>query len=490
VFGLIACMLLLSVATLTDLQFSVAIFYALPIALAAWLFGRWVGAGVVLLCVVSTSAIQVFAHHNPAALPIFISGLVLVGVISIGGSEWARRSDQLVDELNLGDARHRQLLDTLTKVGQELVTGKRIEVIAELVMDSLVTGLEMDAAWAYQRGGDSLRLLAYSGLRPADGASPAAALAAAGIVTSEEMPVRVKGRNWGLVVLGTNHRSRPLTGEERGIASALVNQLGLAMENASAYRATVESMVRLEEASQLKSDFMKTASHELRTPLTVLSGYMDMMSDGSLGDVPGGWVKPLAQVKLKVLELNRLVHMMLDAARSESADVHLNLEDSDIVPVLELAVAAQEPDADRAGAELRLDIPRQPLLARFDRDKILVVMRNLVENAVKYSPRGTTIDVGQAEVDGTVKIWVADRGPGIPKNEKPRVFDQFYRVQRPGTDSIAGTGLGLFIVRQLAEAQGGSVAIDDRVGGGSIFTVTLPSANGHRAAVAGGVPGG
>lgn len=484
VFGLIACMLLLSIATLTDLQFSVAIFYALPIALAAWLFGRWIGAGVILFSVVSTASVQLFAHHNPAALPVFISGLVLVGVISIGGSEWARRSDDLVDELNLGHARHRQLLDTLTKVGQELVTTKRIEVIAELVMDSLVGGLELDAAWAYQRDGDGLRLLAHSGLRPPEDASPAEAVRTAGIAMSEELPVRVKGRNWGVVVLGAN-RPRALTVEERGIASALVNQLGLAMENASAYRSTIESMVRLEEAGQLKSDFMKTASHELRTPLTVLSGYMDMMSDGSLGEVPGGWVKPLAQVKLKVLELNRLVQMMLDAARSESADLKLNLEDSDITPVLELAVAAQEADADRAGATLHLDQPRGPLLARFDRDKILVVVRNLVENAVKYSPRGTVVDIGQAALDGLVKIWVADRGPGIPEIEKPRVFDQFYRLQQPGLETIAGTGLGLFIVRQLAEAQGGSISIDDRVGGGSIFTVTLPAANGHGAAVVG-----
>ncbi|MDP9325409.1 MAG: hypothetical protein M3O87_02605, partial [Candidatus Dormibacteraeota bacterium] len=147
-FGLISCLLLLSVAALIDLQFSVAIFYALPIAVAAWLFGRWIGAGVTVFCIIATASIAVFAHHNLGALPIFVTGLVLVGIVSIGGSEWARRSDELVDELNRSDRRHRQLLDTLTRVGQELVTAKRIEVIAELVMDSMVAGLELDAAWA------------------------------------------------------------------------------------------------------------------------------------------------------------------------------------------------------------------------------------------------------------------------------------------------------------------------------------------------------
>ncbi|HEV3234804.1 MAG TPA: ATP-binding protein [Candidatus Dormibacteraeota bacterium] len=478
VFGLISCLLLLSVAAVVDLQFSVAIFYALPIALAAWLFGRWIGAGVTAFSIVATTSIALFGHHYLGALPIFVTGLVLVGIVSIVGSQWARRSDELVDELNRGDRRHRQLLDTLTRVGQELVTGKRIEVIAGLVMDSLVGGLELDAAWAYQRAPDGgLKMLACSGVLPAATGEPIHALERAGMASWLELPVRVKGRSWGTVVLATR-RQRAWTSEERGIAIALVNQLGLAMENASAYRAAIEAMVRLEEVNQLKSDFMKTASHELRTPMTVLSGYMDMMSDGSLGRVPNGWAKPISQVKLKVIELNRLVQMMLDASRSESADLKLDLEETDIGPVLELAIAAQEADADRAGAYLQFDAPPGPAMARFDRDKILVVLRNLVENAVKYSPAGSTIDIGHQEVDGEVRIWVADRGPGIRAGDKAHVFEQFYRVQHRDQGAIGGTGLGLYIVRQLTEAQGGTISIEDRSGGGSIFTVTLPRANG------------
>jgi signal transduction histidine kinase len=477
VFGLISSLLLVSVATLADLWFSVAIFYAVPIALAAWLFGRWIGGGVTVLCVISTISIAVFAHHTVLTLPIFVTGLLLVGVIGVGGSEWARRSDALVDDLNRGDRRHRQLLDTLTKVGEELVTTKRIEVIAELVMDSLVGALDLDAAWAYQRtddrDGPTMKLLAVSGRRPVAGDGPEAARQEARKTAMLELPVRVKGREWGVVVLAAR-KARAWTTEERGIASALVNQLGLAMENASAYRATIEAMVRLEEVSQLKSDFMKTGSHELRTPLTVLSGYMDMMSDGSLGEVPAAWVKPLAQVKLKVFELNRLVQMMLDASRSESPDLKLNLEEIDIGPVLEMAIAAHEPDADRAGTRLHLDAARGPVVARFDRDKVLVVLRNLVENAVKYSPGSSTVDVGQHSDGDMVKIWVADRGPGIPETEKPRIFEQFYRVERPGLETVSGTGLGLYIVRQLTEAQGGSIAVEDRRGGGTIFTISLP----------------
>jgi signal transduction histidine kinase len=427
---------------------------------------------------VSTASIAIFARHSVATLPIWMLGLLLVGVISVGVSEWARRSDELVDELNRGARRHRLLLDTLTKVAEELVTSKRIEVIAELVMDSLVWALRLDAAWVFERGGDApgaLQLLAASGVPPPDWniASPADALQQTGMEGSLQLPVRVKGRSWGTVVLASR-QPRTWTPEERGIASALVNQLGLAMENANAYRATIEAMVRLEEVSQLKSDFMKTVSHELRTPLTVLSGYMEMMSDGSLGKAPKGWIKPLDQVTLKVTELNRLVQMMLDSSRSESPNLKLDLENIDLTPVVALAIAAHEPDAEAAGTELRLDTPRGPLMARCDRDKVLMALRNLVENVVKYSPTGSMVNIGLLDDNDAVKIWVADRGPGIPDSEKPRIFEQFYRISRPGSEAIRGSGLGLFIVRQLTEAQRGSIMVADRHGGGSIFTLSLP----------------
>lgn len=243
---------------------------------------------------------------------------------------------------------------------------------------------------------------------------------------------------------------------------------------ASAHRSTVEAMARLAEVSELKSDYMKTVSHELRTPLTLLGGYVAMMADGSLGEVPEAWVGPLDKLDLKVRELNRLVRLMLEASRAESPQLPLNLEEVDANAVLELAVAAHEPDADQVGCELHVDAPRIPVTLRCDRDKVLVSLRNLVENAVKYSPSGSTVDIGLQDNGDAVQIYVADRGPGVPERDKHRIFEQFYRLQRPETEHVGGTGLGLFIVRQLSEAQGGRVTVADRPGGGSIFTMSLP----------------
>ena len=287
------------------------------------------------------------------------------------------------------------------------------------------------------------------------------------------LPVIVKGATAGVVILGARG-ARLWRTEDVGIAGALVNQLGLAMENASAYRSTIEALVRLEEISQLKSDLLKTVSHELRTPMTVLAGYMDMMRDGSLGKVPYDWQAPLEQVAIKVGELNRLVQMMLDASRAEGPALPVNLEEVDIGGAVSMAVAAQEGEAERAHQRLQLEVPRQPVIGRADRDKLLVVLRNLIENAIKYSPADTAVDIGLAADADVVRVWVADRGSGIRDADKARIFEQFHRVERPETRHIGGTGLGLFIVKQLIEMQGGKVAVEDRPGGGSIFTFSLP----------------
>jgi signal transduction histidine kinase len=508
VFGLVACLMLFSLALAAQVMYEVAVIYAFPIALSAWFFGRWVGTAMGAFALVAYLVVAVATNQRLDSAAVVLPALALVTAVSVAGSEWARRSEHLVRLLNQRELRHRQLLETMTKVGQELVASKRWEVIADHMMASLVRDLELDAAWMFVRdvsGAESrLLLLASAGDAPAMATlesgegSPGRVLRSgkvilarsrAELLTAEPglkptlleaemeavlaLPVTVKSATAGVVMLGSR-RARVWRPEEVGIAVALVNQLGLAMENASAHRATIEALVRLEEISQLKSDLLKTVSHELRTPMTVLAGYMDMMRDGSLGKVPADWEKPLEQVGAKVSELNRLVQMMLDSSRAEGPTMQVNLEEMDLGAAVALAVSAQDSEAERLNRSLRLEVPRQQVRGRADRDKILVVLRNLIENAVKYSPEGSTIDIGLSADAEAVRVWVADRGTGIPDDDKGRIFEQFHRIERPETRNIGGTGLGLFIVRQLVEVQGGQIAVEDRPGGGSIFTFVIP----------------
>jgi two-component system phosphate regulon sensor histidine kinase PhoR len=508
VFGLIACLALFSLALAAQVIYGVAVIYAFPIALSAWFFGRWVGGAMGAFAVVGYIVVAISTNQRLDAAAVVMPALVLVTAVSVAGSEWARRSESLVRLLNQRELRHRQLLETMTKVGQELVASKRWEVIADHMMASLVRDLELDAAWMFVRdvsGMESrLLLLATAGDAPAMATlqsgegSPGRVLRTGKVILARSraellaaepglkptlleaemeavlaLPVTVKSATAGVVMLGAR-RARVWRKDEVGIAAALVNQLGLAMENASAYRSTIEALVRLEEISQLKSDLLKTVSHELRTPMTVLAGYMDMMRDGSLGNVPAEWEKPLEQVGAKVAELNRLVQMMLDASRAEGPTMQVNLEEVDIGAAVAMAVSAQEDEAQRLHRSLRLEVPRQEVRGRADRDKILVVLRNLIENAIKYSPEDSTIDIGLSAGPDVVRVWVADRGTGIPDDDKARVFEQFHRIERPETRNVGGTGLGLFIVKQLVEVQGGQIVVEDRPGGGSIFTFAIP----------------
>jgi signal transduction histidine kinase len=506
VFGMTACLILLSVALLANIVFGLIILYAFPIAMAAWLFGRWIGIGVAGFAVLGAVTSALVGRRAAEALPVSIPALVLVTVVAVAAADWFRRSENLVELLNQRERRHRQMLETMTKVGQELVTSKRWEAIAEHSLASLTRDLELDMAWMYRRDGakGALTLLAFDGEAPnlhlarvgegsighvartgtqlrAESAATVGVLIPglkpssleAGIQARLVLPVFVNGATSGVVLLGTR-TPRTWTDEEAGIASAIVNQLGLAMENASAYRATIEALVRMEEISQMKSDFIKTASHELRTPLTVLAGYLDMMEDGSLGEVPDGWVIPMAHLRTKVKELNGLVQMMLEASRAEGPTVKLNLDDVDLRQTVRHAVEAQQKDVERGGHVLRAHLPAEALGIVCDRDKLLVVLRNLIENAVKYSPGAAQVDVGVAFDDSAIRIWVADRGLGVPDSEKQRIFEQFHRVDSPQTASIGGSGLGLFIVRQLVEVQGGQITVSDREGGGSVFSLELP----------------
>ena len=177
VFGVIGCLLMLSLAVLLDIEFRLILFYAFPVVVAAWFFGRVLGLGVAAIALTSACVVALAWHHDLGYLPAGLLGAVLLAVLSVGGAEWSRRSEGLLAELTERERRHRQMLETMTKVGQELVTSKRLEVIAQLVMDSLVRDLQLDAAWVYQRkvieGELRLDLLAVSGVEPPESLIPA-----------------------------------------------------------------------------------------------------------------------------------------------------------------------------------------------------------------------------------------------------------------------------------------------------------------------------
>ena len=228
-------------------------------------------------------------------------------------------------------------------------------------------------------------------------------------------------------------------------------------------------------ASETKSAFLNMAAHELRTPISVLNGYLSMLLDGSLGPAPGRWRPALDILGAKIREINKLIGDLLDAARLEADPAPAPRTEVDLRAVLADAVERARPRADLLHAEIATALGSEAVLVEADAEQIGRILDNLINNGLTYTERPPRLSVTLGQADGRALAMVADNGIGIPPEERERVFDRFYRRNEPDFRHVRGTGLGLYISRQLAEAHGGTLAIESsEPGQGSAFALTLP----------------
>jgi two-component system phosphate regulon sensor histidine kinase PhoR len=228
---------------------------------------------------------------------------------------------------------------------------------------------------------------------------------------------------------------------------------------------------------QLKADFIATVSHELRTPLAAVHGAAKTLlrDDVDLGhDVSR---QLLALVSEQSDRLARMVEDILLASRLESPELELATEHVDVGELAADAIAAARM---QAGEQLTFALALPPSLppVAADRDKLRQVLVNLVGNAVKYSPAGGRVEVAVAVDDGHVAMLVRDEGLGIAPTEQSLIFEKFYRADANMTRGVSGSGLGLYISRELVHRMGGTISVESQPGEGSTFVVTLPAAAG------------
>jgi K+-sensing histidine kinase KdpD len=227
--------------------------------------------------------------------------------------------------------------------------------------------------------------------------------------------------------------------------------------------AEAEHANALREADRLKDILLASVGHDLRTPLTTIKA---LAHDGALrGDENSTIIEEQAD------RLARLVTDVLDLSRIKGGVFPLTLELNAAEDVIG-AVARQFSGVPR-GRQLvtTVDMSRPALFGNFDFVNTLRILSNLIENALRYAPEGTPVELGVSRDGEMLRFMVADRGPGVDRGEEGRIFDPFYRP--PGSVQDGGMGLGLSIARQLAEAQGGSVHYTARAGGGSLFTLLV-----------------
>ena len=269
------------------------------------------------------------------------------------------------------------------------------------------------------------------------------------------------------VLLVSRLRDQAFRREDALTLQLVGNVAVLALRNARLF-------AEAQEASRARSDFLNMAGHELRTPLTVIKGYLSMLSDGSLGEPPDGLRQPVELLASKAEELGGLVDDLLFTSRLEAGRLPARPQQLDLRDAAREAARRAEPRARLLGGEVVVVAPSEPLVVKADPEHVARVLDNLVNNALTYRRPGQPAWVRiEAGADASVAIVsVADHGRGIPPEMRDRIFERFVRGDEAGAP---GTGLGLYISRQLAARHGGSLELDESLPGeGSRFSLRLP----------------
>jgi PAS domain S-box-containing protein len=235
-----------------------------------------------------------------------------------------------------------------------------------------------------------------------------------------------------------------------------------------------ELFIQAEESSRSKSDFLNMAAHELRTPLSVVRGYASMLNDGSLGEGPPMWRRPLEALDAKIAELAILVDDLLTAARTEGGRLEANPEAVDFRDLAMAAIERADAHARLISAKIDAVLPDEPVMVVADPHHTGRVLDNLVNNALTYTMGSPHIRI--EVVASTRQVRVVDDGPGIPGPLRDRIFERFFRINDKDLGPRPGTGLGLYIGRALAERQGGTLELTATGPRGSTFSLILPPA--------------
>ncbi len=276
------------------------------------------------------------------------------------------------------------------------------------------------------------------------------------------------------------HLGRALTGGEtsalelsvtRDTTRTLVAQIAPVVAAGRGAVLVMHDITELRKADLIRRDFVANVSHELRTPLTAIKGYAEALLDDP--DDRDAHERFVEIIHRQAERMERLVKDLLRLARLEAGQETVELAPCDINALLRGIVSDFEAAAAAKQQTLAASVTPDAAMLNTDAAKLHDIIRNLVENAVNYTPDGGAIEIGARVVDGRFRLHVADTGHGISPDDLGRVFERFYRVDksraRPG-----GTGLGLSIVKHLVQVLGGEVVVENQAAGGALFTVTLP----------------
>jgi signal transduction histidine kinase len=283
-------------------------------------------------------------------------------------------------------------------------------------------------------------------------------------------PLRIGDEVIGVVDV-ESRRANAFDESSLGVLRRLGDQVALVVHSARLHARQRETLERLRELDQMKSDFVAIASHELRTPLTAIHGYVRTLVRRFDQLSPEEVQHFLETISRQSDRMTRLVEDLLFLSKIEAGALRVHTEEADLRAYLEGTLESLGPDE---RSRVSLDIGEANGSVRLDTDKVAQILRNLIGNALKFSSPDTPVDLRARITDGHVELVVADQGVGISPEELPHIFDRFHQAGLVFTRAAEGAGLGLYITKRLVEALGGTIEVASAPGEGSTFTVRLP----------------
>jgi signal transduction histidine kinase len=288
------------------------------------------------------------------------------------------------------------------------------------------------------------------------------------------VPVTEDGEVGALIALEARDPGHRWPPDAIRLAEAMASEMGRARHTARLFARERAMVERLRELDQAKTDFVSSVSHELRTPLTSIRGYVEMLRDGDAGQLDPGQVRMLGVVERNTDRLLALIEDLLTLSRIESGAFRTTLADIDLAALLRSCAEVVEVQARAGQVALVVDVDPDLPGVRGDGHQLERVVLNLLTNAIKFSPPGSTATLRAVRQGEEARIDVIDEGMGIPEAEQARLFSRFFRSSTAQEKAVPGTGLGLVIAKAAVDNHGGSITVDSAPGRGTTFTVVLP----------------
>lgn len=460
-------------------QTNLVMFYLLAVVLAAVYLGRGPAVVASILGVLVFDFVFVSPHFTFAVddaeyiltfLTLFLVGVIISQLAAQAGEQAnaARQREQDNATLyalsrDLAEAANADDILQALKTNAALMFGRRVTILMPQGAGRLLALIPSDdifldeneravATWAFehqQPAGRDTDTLPASKMR--------------------FLPLRTARGTLGVIGVAASESQTHMTSLQRRLFDTFASLAGTALERTQLADESQQAQV-IKATEDLQNALLNSISHDLRTPLVSITGALtSLQEDGAALD--GRTREALIEnARQETERLNRLVGNLLDMTRLEAGAMRLQLQPSDMQDAI--GSALEQLGWRLGGRNVRVDVADDVPLVPMDFSLIVQVLVNLIDNALKYSPRETPIEIRVRAQPGQIQVQVMDRGVGIPSQDLPRVFDKFYRVQQP--EMVSGTGMGLAIGKGIVEAHGGRMTAENRLGGGGLLTFTLP----------------